>query len=603
MKRKKSSECYKSSNKRYHSFYSNSTKDLTSWKAIKRPSSQWFKNNNLDVNSYEYKSNNFPGLFTSNSFYNKANLYLNKNNYIIKPKNKKLNKYFEKEQLFDRVLRLQKDLNSLNQKYTIQKIENTKQSKEIIKQNKFLNMININNLMEKSNSKQNIKTYNNYHVYHINKNTNIDSFDLKEIEIKDKFSVPENISIEKLKAKYTKLAYEYEQVANNMKHLIEENEILRGNYDKIKIANETLISNLKMQCKNLEKENESKNNELIELKKTMKFSTFNELTKEKEVYEKEMIKMKKKLSGLLKKAKYYKSLEEKINQLNETIKKKDFKIKLLEVELKTLSNNLDKTVQKFEGKIIIKDKIIKKKEREIKLKKNDDNNNINNKTNIEKKNKKPDYLKIKIIQKNKTREEVMEANPEFYRLYIEMKQKGINSEKIFINNVLKNLEEMGSLPDNKIIFIESIINLFNIEDKDDKGLIMDFADKEFVDGKRLLDIKNNEISIFDTLFNKNDKILKNSKELKEIIASNKELINKMKNLFEKYDKNKNGFISFNEMIEVIKEMKLENIKEELLLISKSEIFNRMDYYNIIVLAKDYNNSVNNANNEDNKANL
>jgi Ca2+-binding EF-hand superfamily protein len=184
-----------------------------------------------------------------------------------------------------------------------------------------------------------------------------------------------------------------------------------------------------------------------------------------------------------------------------------------------------------------------------------------------------------------------------------MKQKGINSEKIFINNVLKNLEEMGSLPDNKIIFIESIINLFNIEDKDDKGLIMDFADKEFVDGKRLLDIKNNEISIFDTLFNKNDKILKNSKELKEIIASNKELINKMKNLFEKYDKNKNGFITFNEMIEVIKEMKLENIKEELLLISKSEIFNRMDYYNIILLAKDYNNSVNNANNEDNKANI
>ena len=179
--------------------------------------------------------------------------------------------------------------------------------------------------------------------------------------------------------------------------------------------------------------------------------------------------------------------------------------------MKTLSNNLDNTVQKFKGQIIIKDKIIKKKEREIKLKKEDDNNNINNKTNIENKTKKPDYLKIKIIQKNKTREEVIEANPEFYRLYIEMKQKGINSEKIFINNVLKNLEEMGSLPDNKIIFIESIINLFNIEDKDDKGLIMDIADKEFVDGKRLLDIKNNEISIFDTLFNKNNKNLKNNK--------------------------------------------------------------------------------------------
>ena len=180
-----------------------------------------------------------------------------------------------------------------------------------------------------------------------------------------------------------------------------------------------------------------------------------------------------------------------------------------------------------------------------------------------------------------------------------MKQKGINSEKILINNVLKNLEEMGTLSDNKIIFIESLINLFNIEEIDDKSFIMDIADKEFVNNKSLIDIKNNFISIFEILFNRNNKVLKNHNEIKKILTSNEDIINKMKNLFEKYDKNKRGFITFNEMLEIVKETKLENIKEELLLISKSEIFNRMNYYKLILLIQGYNEPINNEENKNN----
>ena len=90
---------------------------------------------------------------------------------------------------------------------------------------------------------------------------------LKRLKVKKKWIYHENISIEKLKEKYKKLSYDYEQVLNNMTHLEEENEMLKGNNEKIKIANETLISNLKMQCKNLEKENEKKSNELNEIKK------------------------------------------------------------------------------------------------------------------------------------------------------------------------------------------------------------------------------------------------------------------------------------------------------------------------------------------------
>ena len=162
-----------------------------------------------------------------------------------------------------------------------------------------------------------------------------------------------------------------------------------------------------------------------------------------------------------------------------------------------------------------------------------------------------------------------------------MKQKGINSPKVYINNILKKLEEVNSLEDNKILFIESLINLFNIDDIQSKSLILDFTNKEFNISKTLSEIKSNEISILESLFSKNNSKLKNYEELKKLL--NKDLISKMNILFEKYDNNKQGFISFNQMKNIIKEMKLENIQEELLLFTKSEIFDRMNYYKLFLL--------------------
>ena len=163
-----------------------------------------------------------------------------------------------------------------------------------------------------------------------------------------------------------------------------------------------------------------------------------------------------------------------------------------------------------------------------------------------------------------------------------MKQKGINSFKNYNDNVLKKLTEVQPLPDNKIIFIESLINLLNIEEKESKDIIINFANKEFVYNKNLFEIKSNELSIFKTLFNKS-KELKSEYEIKQILVSDENLKNKMKNLFEEYDINKKGFISFNEMKKVIKELKLFNIKEEILLYTKSELFNKMDYNKLILL--------------------
>ena len=567
MKRKYNSKCDINNNNRYNFVYSDSTKDFTSTKEIKRSFSQIPKNEELVINLEQNKLKKnigYPFILTSNSFYNTANLYLNKNNYTFRKNQKKGNTYFEKEQLFDRVLKLQTALNNLNVKYNKQKIENYKQSKEIKKKNKFLNTININNF---KNRKQSLNTL---------QPNQLDNFNSESFE--EKYKIPENISENKLKNLYSNLLKEFEQNLTHINFLEEENKKLQKDYEIIKISNSALISNLKIKCKNLEEENIQKNNELLEIKKSMKCSNYNEILKEKEIYEKEMKKIKNKLNDSLMQLDYYKTQEEELKNLNEIIKKKDFKIKSLENELKTLSNNLDERVQKYGKEIISKDKIIKKQEREIKFKINLNNKNIKN---LEK-DKKSFSLKLLINQNNKDIKEIYEKNPELYQIYIEMKQKGINSFKNYNDNVLKKLTEVQPLPDNKIIFIESLINLLNIGEKESKDIIINFANKEFVYNKNLFEIKSNELFIFKTLFNKS-KELKSEYEIKQILVSDENLKNKMKNLFEEYDINKKGFITFNEMKKVIKELKLFNIKEEILLYTKSELFNKMDYNKLILL--------------------
>ena len=75
-------------------------------------------------------------------------------------------------------------------------------------------MININNFIEKRNNSKS-----NSNIYHINIDSNSNRYDFKEIESKEKMDIPENISIEKLKEKYKKLSYDYEQVLGKMMHL------------------------------------------------------------------------------------------------------------------------------------------------------------------------------------------------------------------------------------------------------------------------------------------------------------------------------------------------------------------------------------------------
>lgn len=604
-----------SSNIKYHLIYPSPSSGFNSTTNIRRPNSQYEKFGNLKIKSEEPEQKNrkrFPKIFTSDPN-NTANLYLNKNNYTFKKKNKPKKSYYEKEQLFERVLKLQNAVNSLNLKNNKLKVENGKQSKEIEKQNKLLNMINVKNLKDKrSFSKPNINLYslNKYKksylflnmdeqeekdkkslikkeyesIYDIQSNEN--SAKISEMNKKDKnkyykekYKLPKDISYEKMKDLYNSLFNQFEQVIKNLNYAENENAQLREEIDNIQISNETLLSNLKMQCIYLEKENESKKNEIEALKKSAKFSKFNELLNEKNIYEKEMKRMKTKLNDSLNKINLYKKKEEEMKAIYDLIKKKDFKIKILERQLTIFSNNSDETVQKLEEQIISKDKIIKMQEREIKFRNLNDNY-----IKLEKEKEKDERLSQ--ISGNshsinlKSFQQINKKHIELYQLYFEMKQKGINSTKYYINNVLKKLGNSNLISDNKLIFIDSLINLFHIEDMETKYLFINLANKEFAKNKSLSNIKSNQISILDELFNKKHK---SNSELKQILTSNEETITKMKNLFEKYDPYKRGFITFYEMIEIIKELKLDNIKEEILLYTKSEIFDKMNYSKLLLL--------------------
>ena len=262
---------------KYNNIYSTENNTIN---GKNRASSKCIKNKNLKINSEEKDSktkHGFPFISTNNSFYNTINLYLNKKNYIIKQKKKHENKYFEKEQLFDKVLKLQKAFNTLNQQYNKQKIENIRQSKEIEKHNKLLNTININN-------------FNNFQVKRCYSKPNISS-NKKKIKLEKE----EIKNIKDITDENNQCNDDGKSFKNYINYLKNENELLKRNQDKIKIVNETLLSNLKMKCISLEKENEMKNNEINKMKKSVKCTNYNELLKEKEIYEKEMKKMKKKI--------------------------------------------------------------------------------------------------------------------------------------------------------------------------------------------------------------------------------------------------------------------------------------------------------------------
>jgi len=529
-----------------------------------------------------------------------TDLYCNKNIIKYYQKNKQRNKfskkYLQKEDLFDKILKLKSSMNNLSKKYIKQKLENEYQAKEIKKQNKLLNDINIKN---NSNSNSNLEDINilsnsfNYPIknksniinnYSSYNNSNNDSEIISFLKYSDRkyLSNEENNELirnlsgfktsKNLTEKNNNISKSSNRITfNNLKNLYNslnkyntqketEINILLSENNKLKTNNETLISNLKIFCNELIKSNEEKNEEIIKLKKSMKYTNYIEALREKEVYEKEILKYKAKLKNAFNNILKYKKFEIENQKLLDILKQKDTKIKILENKLEKLSTNINKNELNYEKIINQKDKEIKGL-KEIKL----------------------NSMCININENQSNSNDMNELNNQinFYQLYIEMKKRGINSSVYYINNILNKLEELNPLNKNKIIFMDSIINLFDIKDINNKYLILDFANREFNEHKNIKDIKNRHIHQLNELFNKNNKLNSND-ELINIL--NLKLVDRLKKEFENLDKAQRNYIEYYQMIDIINKYKLNDVSEEILLLTKEkDKFNAMNYFNLINL--------------------
>ena len=551
-------------------------------------------------NRFDKEQTGFPNVYTSGCPHNTANLYLNKKNFSFKKKlNNKGNNYYDKEKLYQKMMKLQTTLNNMNLKYHKQKMENDKQAKEIEKQNQFLNLINSQNM-------RNMDLLESYYFKNENNETkqdkndnlirnlmrdNANSMDLNFIKLDDKkFNLKsinnsnKTFTENSLRRLYDEL---YEECKSREKLLInmeKDKEKYTRENGILKVANETLISNLKCHMKQLEKENEEKDNQIKELKKNLKCSRYTELLKENEVLNQEMEKLKNKLRNALILINDYKKQEEEIKKLYEVIKKKDFKIKALELELTTLSNNSDEITKKLKNDITKKDKLIKQQERDFKKSAFEKYSMLHGYNQTDRyTSDNSDNNKNKTKKKEIDRKNIYKKYPELYLFYLEMKHKSINNSKDFENEVLKKIKDTISIKDAKIEYVNLAWSYFNISDDDKiaKEIIVNFANKEFINHRNIYEIKKKQINILDILFNKKIES-KTNEEIKNYIDTNslEELI---KRTFMETDINKLGYISYDEMKKVINESNLVDFIEEILIMTKSEIFNRFDYYNFLIL--------------------
>ena len=551
-------------------------------------------------NKFSQEQTGFPRVYTSGCPHNTANLYLNKKNFSFKKKpSNKSNKYFDKEKLYQKMVKLQISLNNINMKYHKQKMENDKQAKEIERQNKFLNSINSQNmrnwdllesqnLLRNENNEDNIQSKNdnlmNKLIRESESYSDLDFtlLDDKRFNLKSVSNNNKTFSENSLKKLYEELYQECKYRDKLLIKMEKDKEKFTHENGILKVANETLISNLKLHMKKLENENAQKDAKITELKKNLKCSRYTELLKENEILNTEMEKLKNKLKNALTLISEYKKQEEEIKKLYEVIKKKDFKIKALELELTTLANNSDETTKKLQNEINTKDKLLKRQERDIKksafelyASKQGFNYTDTYSSDGGAKNKK---AKKKDMDLNS----IYKKYPELYLLFIEMKHKDITNSKNFGNEVLKNIKDTMNLEEAKIKYISLLLGYFSISDDDEnsKQIIVNLANKEFISNRSIFEIKKKQLNILDSLFNKE---INNKNEEMKIHIEKNSLEELIKQTFIETDKNKLGFINFDQMKNVINEIHLNDFTDEIMLLTKSEIFDRFDYYNFLML--------------------
>ena len=456
-------------------------------------------------NDFEKKAN-----FTKNNFYmpklsraflsskfSTNNLYQKKQNFIwgrSKSKNQNNNKYYAKEELVERVMKLKKALNKLNDQNIEQKIKLNKQKKELKKQNEILNEVNKKYFLE--------KFFKNYYeekdisqenfdsgLGYINKDYGQDKFSkifpknksLEEIKSfpgeEKNFEPPDNlgnISYSGLKDLYKKMVVQNERKDNQIL-------MLKEKLEHNRISNEALLSNMKQQYKQLMNDNLKKKEEIEKLKKNSKCTKYNEIMKEKEIFEQEMINIKCKFNKAMEAQENYKHSLKKIKFLMEEINSKDVKIGYLENKLKLYSKNSEINIGNLQNELNKKNKRLKRLENDFK------------KLNI-KVNSSVESFNAPSLKEKQQKRFVIEQQTSNFMILSSSKKNEENKNK----NIIENQDEKETNYINHNMNFSNKVNVENddkiIDQKDDKKELKDspVKNKNKIDEK-INDVQNNII--------------------------------------------------------------------------------------------------------------
>ena len=410
------------------------------------------------------------------SKYSTYNLYQNKQSYIWGRNTSKRqinnNQYFAKEELVDRVMKLKKALNELNSQNTEQKIILYKQKKQLKKQNQILNLVKEKYFFENyyknlegndldelgSNSRypdnDNKKSKSNP------KQKNTD--DIKSIINVEKCNnnpeIPANLNY--LSNSGFKELYKNLEIQNEKKD--KEIQSLKEQLEHNKFSNEAYLSNIKMQYKQIKEELNKKNGELNNLKKNSKCTKYNEIMKEKEIFENEMINIKSKYNKAMETYENYKICLKRIKYLIQEINIKENKIEFLETKLKLFVKSSEENIGYLKNELNKKDKKIIKLENEKKKLNIKVNASGENKYLLLQISKNSDFIIKANIDKKEQEMKPVKDNSDFEKLNEEKKDNYINHNMNFKSNTEeKNIDTLLNQKDNEI-------NLNNEENKENK---------------------------------------------------------------------------------------------------------------------------------------
>ena len=576
----------------------------------------------LKNNDKKYIDNNIDSTFFKNFSYKN---FFDKSK-VLKVKHEKFESYRDKEEISLHRLR-----NAINKIFKEQDKKYIKR-KNILKENcNILYDKNIKKVSNKNYNKDlaNCKSYDNFKFS--NKNFSLETKEKNSIKALDKIS--ENLSYKNLKEIFKKINIENDYKNQEIKRL-------KVKISQIKASNETLVLNLKQQYKEVLLDNNKAREEYEKIKKTIKFTRYNEIMKEKEIFENEMKRMKEKLSLSMEIIEKYKKCIEENKIMKEELTRKSNKINNLENEIISISSKSEKIMRELETEIYKRDKKILKLENELKkyvliyqMQKLEDQKNMLNKNLIihnchnhkqkTEKNENSDLI-FKSPNYPKIRENLMSASWKSMNLRMDKDKNKQNNTLVSQNNDKFNIDEGKELiltnkrifeiikeyPElyqlyiemkvkkikNEKIFIKEVLSNLKNENniKDNKIIyqkaIIKLLNIEDTNGKQVIEkLSQKEFRAqmsLDEIKKHHIEILtelfnnkRNEKDRKLFQLKLREMnLNELKYAIGKYDKIESGYLFFNQMMDIIMECKLEEFIEEILLITKEQdIFNLMNY--------------------------